>query len=392
MLWDFSDVWGDIENAYEDTSDVRSRISEAYPSLAPSLIPEKIYRQGKRLFDSQDDDGNGKSEGNGMPEGIDFNQLWDFMIKQRDMYRRDLYPSSVEASMDTASKFFDFLSQQGDIADIRNIEKAMRMNYALAGLTEEANKFYRKQALIGNIFTLQQNAMLNEWSQGEINKSNEMISDIWNKSLEEALPNIKETGSAYKAAVDRMLEGDVPDDVVEQIQTSMAELGLSQGRFGEALSASTARSLGLSSLQMMQMGMQQVPQLTQTALALRTPYLMPQPTIPQLRTDVLYLPTPQFPSAAYVSPYDPAALQNTYLSGLMQTSIMSPNTYAQMLTSQYTAQLEYRAAQEANALNWKMFERQMGFNREQRWFDLAGGALGMASGVGTALKLGGLMG
>jgi hypothetical protein len=321
-------------------------------------------------------------------EGIDYDKLMELLNAQKTTYMKELYPASVSTAMDTASKYFDFLSQQGEVANIRNIQTAWQMNKALADLSTVTNEYYRQESAKGNLWGMAQTSLLNQWANEETGKANEIIKNIWDKGLEEAMPGIRSTTSAYKAAVDQMLEGVIPKDVMEQTRVSAAEAGLSQGRFGGALYNDTARNLGLTSLQIQQQGMNQIPNLMNVTSTLKTPYLMPNVASPNISTNVTKLMSPQFPSAVYSSPYDPAAIQQTYLNNLMLTSSVPPSSYLQSLTTQWDTQLQYQYANTTNALNYSMFQQQMNFARQQRWWDLGGSLLGLGAGAGLAKMFG----
>lgn len=56
------------------------------------------------------------------------------------------------------------------------------------------------------------------------------------------------------AIADEYLSGELPKDVADEIARTRAELGISQGLFGDANTYATARDLGLTSLQMVEKG------------------------------------------------------------------------------------------------------------------------------------------
>jgi len=307
-----------------------------------------------------------------MEEGVDWEKIWELQMRQKRLFAEELYPESVQAAKGTAREYFDFISQLSDEANQLNIAKAWKMNVALADLTDVANKFYREQAAKGNVWGMRQAALLNKWAQEQ---------NI--ESLNAVLPRATSTLEAYRETVEKYLEGDLPEDVIEEIQTASAEIGISQGRLGQALEMTTARNLGLSSLQLQQVGMQNVSALMNTALAMRAPVQMPQ-----IKTDVSWLPTPQFPTAAYAQPYDPAQLQSAYLSGITQTSIVPPASYAQGAIQQYQTQLEYLYSKEMSALNYQMFQEQMRLARQQNWWNLGFSLLGAGAALGAAKLFG----
>lgn len=90
---------------------------------------------------------------------------------------------------------------------------------------------------------------------------NRYMGKTYYSRLDYALPNWRDTIAASTEALDatkklasEMIRGELPDDVKDFIMRTRAELGLSQGRFGEAQSMATARDLGRTSLDLTQAG------------------------------------------------------------------------------------------------------------------------------------------
>jgi len=61
---------------------------------------------------------------------------------------------------------------------------------------------------------------------------------------------------SLKATTSELLSGELPDDVVAQVEKLSAEKSISTGVFGQASEFSTANALGLTSLQMVEKGLQ----------------------------------------------------------------------------------------------------------------------------------------
>lgn len=84
------------------------------------------------------------------------------------------------------------------------------------------------------------------------------------KNLENIFPDFEEAiiGTSRDllerttAITQSFLSGEIPEDVRDEITRTRAELGISQGLFGEAASFATARDLGLTSLDLVSRGAQ----------------------------------------------------------------------------------------------------------------------------------------
>lgn len=64
------------------------------------------------------------------------------------------------------------------------------------------------------------------------------------------------SGKAVADNIGALLSGQIPADVLEQLKQSTAEMNLSQGRFGEIANFTAARNIGKTSLDMTQLGLQ----------------------------------------------------------------------------------------------------------------------------------------
>jgi hypothetical protein len=95
--------------------------------------------------------------------------------------------------------------------------------------------------------------------------------------LNQALPGYQKMVGTAAGNAQSLLQGNIPQDVQDQIQRSTAYTSLAAGGAGSGSAASlTARDLGLTSLNLQQTGYQQMQGLIGTARN----YLMPQPVNP----------------------------------------------------------------------------------------------------------------
>jgi hypothetical protein len=95
--------------------------------------------------------------------------------------------------------------------------------------------------------------------------------------LGQALPGYQKMFSTAAGNAQSLLQGNIPQDVQDQIQRTTAYTSLAAGGAGSGSAASlTARDLGLTSLNLQQTGYQQMQGLIGTARN----YLMPQPVNP----------------------------------------------------------------------------------------------------------------
>lgn len=80
----------------------------------------------------------------------------------------------------------------------------------------------------------------------------ESVLPDWRESI---IGTSKEMLASAKAITNDLLAGNIPTDVKDAIMRARAEMGLSQGLFGQAASSATARDLGRTSLDLMGQGM-----------------------------------------------------------------------------------------------------------------------------------------
>jgi hypothetical protein len=152
-----------------------------------------------------------------------------------------------------------------------------------------------------------------------------------------------------KNIADQYLTGAIPTDVQEQIEKSAAELGISNGLFGPIQSFGTAKSLGLTSLQLQQYGVELMSNAVSpmtTRLLQNTMMLMPPTTDP---TALYQSAMNQLTGIASINPtsvmgeYNRVALTNSALA--WDAQISSFNAQADLWTTEQMLAQQERAIQ-----------------------------------------------
>ena len=172
---------------------------------------------------------------------------------------------------------------------------------------------------------------------------------------------------SIKTIADQLIRGEIPTDVAEQIKTMRAEMGESQGLFGQAAKYATARDLGRTSLDMMQLGAQY--QDAASSLAAR------------------FMQTGQA--------LNPTVDQNALYGGYMQLMAGQAGTALQAATSIAGANAELAWAQKLSAMNWDLTQQQMTLqsqiNAQQISAARSNSILGLIGTIGGAV-IGGTLG
>jgi len=84
----------------------------------------------------------------------------------------------------------------------------------------------------------------------------ENIENVLPDAIETIISPQVEALEAVSGLAEQLISGELPTDVQDQIMRQRAELGISQGLFGPAQQYATARDLGLTSLDLQQLGAQ----------------------------------------------------------------------------------------------------------------------------------------
>ena len=329
---------------------------------------------------------------------VDYNAMYSAMA---DMYSKmsamneekfDKYwPESIKMGIE-ASKTFDAASREQSLqSTIWNQNLANISNEWLANITRYGNIYMREEA-----------GKMNQWMMGQVADVNAFNSEQFYGALEKAMPGIMDTASAYKATVDQMLTGELPDVVKQEIAQTAAERGMSSGVYGPALENAQLRDLGINRLQYLQAGQAQIPALVGVSQALTAPV-----ATPNIYQNVMMTPTPFTPSPTYTTPTNVAGVSQNYLSAIMGQTMMQPaqgmaavgnmaqiqaqtniaNT--QLQYSQAMSMLNYGVQQQTLAQNQSMFDQQMRAQREQNYWNMAGTVLGAGAMLGTSGMMGG---
>ena len=328
----------------------------------------------------------------------DYNAMYGAMA---DMYSKisamneekfnKYWPQSITEGA-AAAKAFDVVGREQSLEATKwNQMLANVSNEWLSNITRYGNKYMREEA-----------GKMNQWMMGQVADVNVFNREQFYDALETAMPGIMDTAADYKATVDQMLTGELPDAVKSEIAQAAAERGMAGGVYGPAYDNAQLRDLGINRLQYLQAGQAQMPALTGIAGALTAPV-----ATPNIYQNVMMTPTPYTPSPSYATPTSVAGISSNYLASLMGQTMMQPaaglsavgnmaqiqaqtniaNT--QLQYSKAMSMLNYGVQQQNLAWNQDMFQQQQQFAQEQRYWDLAGSLIGAGAQVGAAKMFGG---
>jgi hypothetical protein len=116
-------------------------------------------------------------------------------------------------------------------------------------------------------------SILNEFNRVEADKMNKFMAEQFYSAMDEGTPGLRSLTGKYQGTVSDMLSGELPISVKQQLEQESAERGMSRGLFGEASSNLGLRDLGLTSLDYIQRGQEQMPTMMGVAEAMRAPQI-----------------------------------------------------------------------------------------------------------------------
>jgi len=126
----------------------------------------------------------------------------------------------------------------------------------------------------------EQSKMLNEISRVEAEKMNKFLADQFAATTDPMMEQLRGTLGTYRTGVEEMLSGELPASVRQDVDRMSAERGLSQGLFGDAAAQRGVRDIGLSALDYIKMGQDQMGTLSSAMAAFveaqRPPTVQPQ--------------------------------------------------------------------------------------------------------------------
>ena len=318
-------------------------------------------------------------------------QQVDYKAAYEAMY--GMYEKMSAANLEKFQKYWPESMAQGMAA-------GQQFDVAGRAQADEMNKWLFEMAKGGNVFMREEAAKSNLWMMEQVRDVNVFNAEQFYGAMDKAMPGLRDTAASYKATIDQMLTGELPEAVRSEITQATAERGLSQGVYGPAYGAAGVRDLGLNRLQYLQSAQGQVSNLVNMAGAMMAP--VAQPNIYQ---NVMMTPTPYTPSPANI-----AGIQGNYLSAIMGQTMMQPQAGVQagmqagglqaqinmantnLQYSKAMSMMQYGTEQQKMQMQQSMFEQQMGAQREQRWWDLGGSLLGMAGQAGMIGAMGGFSG
>lgn len=104
----------------------------------------------------------------------------------------------------------------------------------------------------------EQSKYLNEMSRIEADKMNKFLADQFAATTDPMMEQLRGTLGAYRVGVEEMMSGQLPASVRQDIDRMSAERGLSQGLFGDAAAQRGVRDAGVSALDYIKMGQDQM--------------------------------------------------------------------------------------------------------------------------------------
>ena len=381
---------------WDDISDYVSDFYNYEPMTYATRTAAKVAKKalsnddGGDMSDENENDTGGEGD-EGKIAPVDYAAMYEAMA---DMYGKisamneekfnKYWPASIKQGI-AAGKQFDIAGQEAATqTSAYNMGLATDMNNWLGQITHYFNAGMRGEA-----------AESNKWIMGQVEDVNKFNSEEFYKAMENAMPGMQQTAGDYKATVDQMLSGQLPDVVKSEIAQTAAERGLSAGTYGPSQSNAQLRDLGISRLQYLQAGQAQMPNLMALTQAMTAPVASPN-----IYQNVMMTPTPYTPQPSYATPSNIPGIAGNYLSAIMGGTMMQPQAGIQaavqmggIQAQQNLAQAELQYSNKWSQMNYNqqqsMFDQQMSAQREQRWWDLAGGVLGVA-GMAAGGYAGGL--
>lgn len=187
-----------------------------------------------------------------------------------------------------------------------------------------------------------------------------------------------------------LLRGDIPEDVAAQVRRHAAEISNQIGVRGQAAQFLTARDLGRTSFDMMQLGMENAPK----ALALGSnaylgfnQTLQAPVTTGMNATNLIkgYLPPKADATALFSS--NLSVLQNASIipaSTSMAVNAQVMNSGATLAQQAYTSSLEYQSQQYWNQQNLNMQQKALEAQKDANKMNFAGSVIGAGSKMGAA--------
>lgn len=339
-------------------------------------------------------------------QAVDWESIYKGIAKyNEEMYRR-LYPESIIAGAQTGEFFNQWYRGQAKETDLFNRQQAEAMNQWLKGQTTDLNAYLRGEAGISNIWTLGQAEMVNKWMMPQVAAANVFNAEQFYAAMDKALPGVLDTAQAYKASVDQMLSGELPDVVKREIAQAAAERGISGGVYGPAAGYAQLRDLGINRLQYLQAGQAGAQGVAGMARNLMAPTLQAGVAQPNIIQNPMINPAFAQPTPTYGQIANVPGIQSNIMSQVMGLTAMQPATGIQaaqqnaqmaLQAGQFSSQLQYSQAmsglgyyQDQQTMAWQqsMFEQQMNAAQNQMWANLFGSALGL----GGLFASGGLTG
>ena len=210
--------------------------------------------------------------------------------------------------------------------------------------------------------------------------------------LPEAMAAADEMSAQALSNARAQLRGELPDDVAAQVKRHAAELSNQIGVRGQAAQFLTARDLGRTSLDMMQLGLENAPK----ALALGSnaylgfnQTLQAPVTTGMNATNLIkgYLPPKADATALFSS--NLSALQNASIipaATSMAVNAQVMNSGATLAQQAFTSSLEYNSQQYWNQQNLNMQKQALDAQKMANWMNFAGSVIGAGGDAYAAYK------
>lgn len=348
--------------------------------------------------------------------------------EQIDAHRDELIASNGKLYSGWGGKAASYAKQANEAAAERMAEMEMgmqleaaremaRLNYELTQQGIEANiDRFPEVSQLGLQETRSQADALNDMLQSEFEATLDEYYPDWRKDMlgaagtaqadsiamterfkRNVLPEAMASADAMSAQAlsnaHAQLRGELPDDVAAQVRRHAAEISNQIGVRGQAAQFLTARDLGRTSLDMMQLGLENAPE----ALALGSnaylgfnQTLQAPVTTGMNATNLIkgYLPPKADATALFSS--NLSALQNASIipaSTSMAVNAQVMNSGATLAQQAFTSSLEYQSQQYWNARNLEMQKKALDAQKSANTAGMVGSVLGAGAQLGGSYMI-----
>ena len=332
-------------------------------------------------------------------EKVDWEAIYKNISAYNEEKYRRLYPESIIAGAQTGEFFNQWYRGQAKETDLFNQQQAGAMNEWLKAQGTDLNKYLRGEAAVSNQWTLGQAGAVNQWMMPQVAAANQFNAEQFYGAMEKALPGVLGTAQSYKASVDQMLAGELPDVVKREIAQGAAERGISGGVYGPAAGNAQLRDLGINRLQYLQAGQAGAQGVAGMARNLMAPLIQTQVAQPNIIQNPMINPSFASPQATYGQIANAGGIQSNIMGSIMGLTTMAPqagiaaeqqNAANALQASMANSQLQYAKAmsslgyyenQQNAAQQQSMFNEQMSQAKMNSWLNFGANIFGSVAGM-----------